>query len=379
MRITTVTAVPFGATGRRVEPSWLTSTVIANPMSIYPRYAAARSSWSAGFAKVLVEITTNDGLSGIGTAFGGAASAALINEHFARLLVGEKAGDIERLWDECYRASLPYGRAGLPVMALSGVDHALWDLAGKAAQKPVYALLGGACRVDLPIYQTTNDREDWASPEGFGIKLAMAYGPADGVEGLRKNAELVTRCREVIGEDRDLMLDCYMAFDVEYTRRLIDLVAPAKVRWIEEPLAPDDYRGYEALGRRDSPVTIASGEHEFTRWGFVRLIETGGVQVLQPDVEWVGGISEARRICTLASCYHLMVVPHGGALQAGALHLMKSQVNTPIAEWVRTYDRATVRPGAAIEGIPEPTDGRIAPSEAPGLGISRGAVFRALG
>lgn len=378
MRITAVRAVPYESSDGGTVPSWLANTVIANPMSIYPPFHGKRSSWSASFPSVLVEITGEDGLIGIATAFGGAASATLINDHFSRLLVGDEASDIERLWDEMYRSSLPYGRSGLPIMAISGVDQALWDLLGKEVGLPVYRLLGGACREDLPIYQTTNDRDDWCAPEGFGIKLAIPYGPADGRDGLNKNAELVRECRNVIGDEHEIMLDCYMAFDVEYTRRLVELVEPFGIRWIEEPLLPDDYRGYEALGRTDGPIAIATGEHEFTRWGFVRLIETGGVKVLQPDVEWVGGISEARRICVLASSYHLMVVPHAGALQAGALHLMKSQVNTPIAEWVRTWDRATGRPRPALDGIPDPLEGRIRPSEDPGLGLVRGAAFRAV-
>ena len=144
-------------------------------------------------------------------------------------------------------------------------------------------------------------------------------------------------------------------------------MAPFGVRWVEEPLPPDDYfQGYQLLGRIDSPVSIATGEHEFTRWGFVTLIETGGVTILQPDVGWVGGISEARRICTLASSYHLKVVPHAGALQAGALHLMKSQVNTPFAEWVRTWDRATGRARSAIEGVPDRRGGGSLPVTSPG-------------
>lgn len=304
--------------------------------------------------------------------------AAVINQHFAKLLQGDDASDIERLWDQMFRSSLPYGRKGIPILAISGVDEALWDLLGKANGLPVYRLLGGACRDDFPIYQTTNDREDWKRAEGFGIKLAVPYGPADGKRGLQKNQELVRECRETIGQDLEIMLDCYMAFDVEYTRRLIDLVEPFGVRWVEEPLPPDDYHGYELLGKIDSPVSIATGEHEFTRWGFVTLIETGGVTVLQPDVAWVGGISEARRICTLASSYHMIVVPHGGALQAGALHLMKSQVNTPFAEWVRTWDRATGRPRRAIEGIPDPIEGRTSPTEMPGIGISRGEAFQVI-
>lgn len=369
MRITAVEATPYRVAEAK-PPSWLASTTIANPMSIYPRYHARRSSWTADFPPVLIRVRTDEGVDGVATAFGGDATAAIVTQHLARLLVGEDPRHVTQLWDQMFRATLPYGRKGLPIMAISAVDEALWDAAGRAAGLPVYQLLGGACRESLPVYQTTNDRQDWQELEGVGIKLAIPYGPADGTEGLARNVRLIAECRQTIGESRDIMLDCYMAFDVEYTRRLIGAVEPLGVRWIEEPLPPDDYKGYEALGKVDSPVSIATGEHEFTRWGFTTLIDTGGVRILQPDVNWVGGLSEARRICLLASSHHLMVVPHAGGLQAAALHLMLSQVNTPLAEWVRTWDRASGRSPAALAGVPDPAGGRIAPTDAPGLGLT---------
>jgi L-rhamnonate dehydratase len=379
MRITSVSATPFHSSDPSHGPSWLSSTVIANPMSKYPQYYERRSSWGNSFPSVLIRIGSDAGLEGIGTAVGGRATAAIVEEHLAKLLVGQDPSDVECLWDQMFRSTLPYGRKGLPVMAISGVDHALWDLLGKAAGVPVYRLLGGACRADLPVYETTNDRDDWREHDGAGIKLAVPYGPTDGRDGLRRNAALVRECRETLGPDKQIMLDCYMAFDVEYTRRLIDLVEPLEVRWLEEPLAPDDYRGWEQLGRIDSPVAIATGEHEYTRWGFTTLIGTGGVTVLQPDVAWVGGITETIKICHLASSYHLDVVPHAGGLQAGALHVMKSQSNTPLAEWVRTWDRATGRPAEPITGVPDPESGRIRPSDAPGLGIAVGDALVAEG
>jgi L-rhamnonate dehydratase len=377
VKITAVEATTYRSKGGST-PSWLSSTVIANPMSIYPDYHAQRSSWGNHFPSVLIRIQTDEGVEGLGTAIGGDASAAMINQHLAKLLIGQDPSDVERLWDQMFRSTLPYGRKGLPIMAISGVDHAIWDVLGKAAGVPVYRLLGGQTKESLAVYETTNDRDDWRQTEGLGIKLAIPYGPADGKEGLLKNTELVRECRDTIGPEREIMLDCYMAFDVEYTRRLIDLVEPLGVRWVEEPLAPDDYRGWEQLGKIDSPVSIATGEHEFTRWGFVTLIETGGVTILQPDVAWVGGITETVKICHLASSYHLSVIPHGGSLQAGALHVMLSQVNTPFAEWVRTWDRATGRPEAAITGIPDPEGGRIRPSDEPGLGIAVGPAFEAV-
>lgn len=375
MRITAVQAVLYQSRSAPKRPSWLGDTVIANPMSMYPRYHDRRSSWMASFPGVLVRVQTDDGVVGLGTATGGRAAATLINEHYSQLLVGEDPTDIERLWDQLYRASLPYGRRGLPIMAISGIDAALWDVLGKAANAPVYRLLGGATRDDFPIYQTTMDPADWKELQGVGVKLAIPFGPSDGKDGLAKNRQLVKECRDTVGPDKEIMLDCYMAWDVEYTRRMIDLVEPIGVRWIEEPLPPDDYHGYEQLGRIDSPVSVATGEHEYTRWGFTTLIGTGGVTILQPDVGWVGGISEARRICHLASSYHLTVIPHAGGNQAAALHLIKSQVNTPLAEWIQAGDRVNGRPEPVLVGLPDPDAGRLRPSDQPGLGLALGTAF----
>ena len=350
-------------------PSWLGEAVIANPMSIYPEYHRRRSSWTAPFFEVLIRLSTDDGVTGYGVTGGGEAVRAIIGEHLARLLIGQEAYDIERLWDQMYRASLPYGRKGLPLFALSGVDMALWDVLGKAQGLPVYKLLGGSTKAQIPVYQTTNDPEDWKEAELLGVKLAMPHGPADGKAGIQRNLALIQACRQTIGPQREIMLDCYMAWDVEYTLRMREAVERYDVRWIEEPLPPDDYRGYEALGKHSSQVAIATGEHEYTRWGFRDLIETGGVSILQPDLAWVGGISETRRICHLASAYHLAVVPHAGGLSAAGLHLIKSQVNAPYAEWVRTWDRERGRPEPVLAGVPDPAAGVINPAEDPGLGI----------
>jgi len=350
------------------QPSWLSETVIANPMSIYPAYAQKRSSWMAQFSSMVVIIDTDEGIQGLGVDCSGAAQL-IVEEHFARLLIGEDPFDIERLWDQLFRAALPYDRKGLATIAISAVDNALWDILGKALQQPVYRLLGGATKDELPVYETTNDRTDWEDDAFFGVKLAMPYGPADGREGILKNRDLVKACREHIGDTRDIMLDCYMAWDVEFTIRMIDAVEPYGVRWIEEALPPDNLKGYEKLAHYTGPIALATGEHEYTRWGHRDLINTGAIAILQPDVAWVGGITEARRICAMASAWGLTVVPHGGALQAPALHLMKSQVNCPFAEWVRTWDRAKGRPKPGILGIPDPEHGRIRPSDQPGLGM----------
>ena len=365
MKITQVGAVPIPARGT----SWLTESLIANPMSIYPRYKARRSSWFGPWGSALVKISTDEGISGYSLASGGAPAALIITEHLSRLLVGEDPFNVEMLWDQMFRSTLPYGRKGLPIMAISAVDQALWDIIGKAKAEPVYRLLGGKTKDRIPVYLTGNDVDLYLQRGYRAVKLAMPYGPADAVEGMQKNEELVASTREKLGPNGLIMLDCYMAWDVEYTVRMADRLAPYRVKWIEECLPPDDIEGYAELNRKITSTAIATGEHEYTRYGFRELIDRRAASILQPDINWVGGITEGRRIAAMASAAGLPVIPHAGGLQAGALHLIMASVNCPMAECVVIYRAGDTPERPLLRGLPEPVDGYVAPSDAPGLGL----------
>lgn len=373
MRISRVSATPIRVVETK-PASWLSESVVANPMSIYPRYKERRSSWGAHWGnEVLVRIFTDDGLEGVG-ATAPAPAKALIEDHFGRLLIGEEPFDIEMLWDQMFRASLPYGRKGLPIMAISAVDVALWDLIGKATGLPVWRLLGGKTKATIPVYSTGNDVAFYHQLGFRGFKLAMPYGPADGAEGMRKNVELVERSREIVGAESEIMLDCYMAWNVEYTVRIARLLEPYRVRWIEECLPPDDYEGYAELARRIDSTTVATGEHEYTRWGFKELIARRCCHILQPDLAWVGGITEARKIAAMASAWGLEVIPHAGGLQPWALHFIASQVNCPQAECVVIGNAGESEPVRSLypflHGVPLPQNGAINPTDTPGIGVT---------
>lgn len=372
MNITRVTATPIRSI-EHAPPSWLSDSVVANPMSIYPQYKAQRSSWGPKWGPdVLIRVETDEGLEGIGAAAPTAAQA-LVEEHFAHLLVGQDPFNIEMLWDQMFRSSLPYGRKGLPIMAMSAIDVALWDVIGKASGEPVWRLLGGATKEALPTYCTGNDVGFYRQLGFRGFKLAMPHGPTDGWEGMKRNIELVERSRNLVGPDNELMLDCYMAWSVDYALRIARLVEPYRIRWIEEALPPDDYEGYSELTAK-SPIPIATGEHEYTRWGFKELIARRCCHILQPDVAWVGGISEARKITGMASAWGLDVIPHAGGLQPWALHLMYAQVNCPLAEWVVISNPGEANPLRSLfpylNGVPVPQNGMMRPSNDPGIGVT---------
>jgi len=360
-KITRVEALRFP-----MGSSWLVDTVIANPLSVYPRYRDTRSSWMRTMTTVIVRVTVGSGLSGLGWVGGGkAAPASLIEDVFAHLVVGESPFDIEALWDLMYRASIPYGRKGAAIEAISGIDTALWDLVGKITGQPVCNLLGGRTKDTLPVYATGNAVESHVARGFSDVKLAMLHGPADGREGMGGNEELVRRTREQLGPDGEIMLDCYMGWDEPYTIEMAHRLQQYRVRWIEEPLMPQHYEGYRRLREVLNPlgILVTGGEHEFTRWGFRELIEKQAVDILQPDIGRAGGISEVRKICTLASVHGLPVILHGSG--SPAYHLAMSTVNCPRAEYI---DMLAGGGTPFFSGEPQPRDGRVELSEAPGFG-----------
>ncbi|HZG56183.1 enolase C-terminal domain-like protein [Paenibacillus sp.] len=354
------------ASEKTYDMAWIRNTVIANPMSRYPAYFEQRSSWLGGGGRVMVLIETDAGVTGIGESTGGVAAASIIAEHLSRFLVGRSPFQIEMLWDMMFRSTLPYGRKGLPIMAISAVDLALWDCVAKLRGEPLYVSLGGPARDFVPAYITGNDTSRTRELGFVGQKLAMPYGPASGRDGMHRNAALVREAREALGEEIDIMLDCYMAWDVDYSVRMAELLRKYKVKWIEESLPPDDYAGYAALHRKVTSTAIATGEHEYTRYGFQQLLDVDAADIYQPDVYWCGGLTEAKKICALASAKHKTVIPHAGGTQPWTLHLLFAQPDIPMAEYFLGAGEAH----PFYDGIPFPKQGRFERPEAVGAGIA---------
>ena len=313
--------------------SWSTGHVeVANPVSVYPKYKPMRSLFmpdAGGIDSFWVEIATDQGVTGYGS--GGPGGGPIIEGHLTKLLLGESALDRERIWDLLWRATMHYGRAGVVVNAISGVDLALWDIAGKACGLPVYRLLGGETKPRIPCYCTGNDLEQHVEFGFTGLKLALPHGPVDGRAGLRRNVELVKRAREAVGADGEVMVDCWMALTERYTLELAEALEPYRVYWLEECLPPDDYAGFGRLRRQIASTRIATGEHVYTRYGFRQLLEHEGAEIWQPDIHWCGGLTELRRIAALAAAYDIPVIPHGGGSRDG-VHFIMATPNSPWAE-----------------------------------------------
>ena len=345
--------------------SWLSEGLIANPMSIYPRFREKRSSWFGPMTAAIIEIQTDEGIRGLGTVGGGKGklAAPIIDEQFKNLLLGQSPFDIELLWELMFRASQFYGRRGAVIEVISGIDLALWDLIGKALGQPVYNLIGGKTKDRIPVYVTGNLTERHLQ-EGFrDVKLALPHGPGDGNKGLQKNVELVEKTRKLIGPNGDIMLDCYMALDVPYTIALAKAVSEYKVLWIEEPVPPDQIDSYRRIKDAVPDILITGGEHEYTRYGFRELIEKKAVDILQPDIYRAGGLSELKKIAAMASAHNLPVIPHG--VGAPTYHFVMATTNAPRAEFVDIFAQGG-RP--LLKGEPQPKDGFLELSAAPGFG-----------
>jgi len=353
----------------RREP-WAVGAEVANPMSRYPKVKAHRSLWLPKWENVWCEVVAEDGTKGWGMTSNGRPVAAVIDEHLGPQLVGEDVFAGERLADMMFRMTKPYGSTGLASYAVSAIDLALWDLRGKLLGRPVWQLLGGPTKEKIFCYATGND-VDWYQELGFrAFKLACPYGPADGLDGIKRNEEFVAAARERIGADAELMLDCWMAFDVEYTVRLAEALQPYGLKWMEECLIPEDLDGHIALRQRLPWQTLATGEHWYTHVPFQWAIRHGVADILQPDINWCGGVTTCQLIAGAADAAGIAVMLHGGGNTAFGQHFSYASRAVPWLEcFVGTPIGVPLEESWGLPGQPVPKDGWLVPSDAPGFGL----------
>ena len=265
---------------------WINDTIIANPMSVYNDFQHSRSAWGMDVLKgIFIEITTESGHQGYATAYGGYISSWIIKNHLNRFLIGADARNLNLLYDQMYRASIPYsGQNGVVINTIAGIDLALWDLIGKVRQEPVYMMIGGKVRDTLQTYVTGPEAklaQDWGH---VGSKIPLPYGPGDGIAGLKKNQEYIMETRKQVGSDYRLMVDCYMALDVPYAIDLANAVREANLFWIEEALPPHDIESHKIIKEATPWQKWTTGEHTNSRYGFRNIIRDRSVDIIQPDL-----------------------------------------------------------------------------------------------
>jgi L-rhamnonate dehydratase len=341
-------------------------------MSRYPEYRATRKSWGIDvLGTLVVEVESDDGTTGLGVSTGGFPAAWIVENHLSRFLLGKRPDQTELIWNQMFLSTAYYGRKGLVMNAISAVDLALWDLLGKQRSEPVCEMIGGTVREEMPMY-ATGPRPDLAKKMGFvGGKLPLIHSPAEGEEGFKKNVSAFQEMRNRVGEEFMLMYDCWMSLDLPYAKKLSHRLAPEGLKWIEECFLPDYYSDYAELRRSVPPgVLVATGEHEYTRYGFAQLLETGGADVIQPDVTWCGGLTELLKIASLADSRRVLTIPHGSSVYS--YHFVMTRENTPFAEFLMMApDAASVVPmfHPLLLDEPVPQGGKVRLTRKPGFGV----------
>lgn len=353
---------------------------------------------------LLVEIETDSGIVGIGEAgLGGGATATVIEKDLMPLLVGEDPLLIEGLFQKMFMRTRQYGRRGVVMQAISGIDIALWDIAGKIAKLPVYKLLG-ACRDRVEayasggFYQEGKSAADLAGEaEGYrargfkGMKMKIGRNPSTQthlrqVLGNTSFCEVepsedlarVAAVRQALGPQAKLMVDVNCAWSPSFAIEMGRAMEPCNLYWIEEPVETDDIEGSARVA--DALHTpIAGYETELGLYGFRELIRRGAVDIVQVDIAWSGGFSEGRRIAAYAQAHHRMVAPHafaGAVLLQASLHFAAAIPNALVLEWDQNPN--AVRDELLKEPLKLEGDGTIKLPERPGLGIEldRAAVER---
>ncbi|MEP3210660.1 MAG: mandelate racemase/muconate lactonizing enzyme family protein [Maribacter sp.] len=342
------------------------------------------SQWEYSERRIcIVKVTTDDGICGWGEGYGPADVIKAGIELITPLLIGKNPIEQETLWFEMYRKTLDYARRGVLSASISAVDVALWDLKGKVLQQPVSVLMGGQHRQKVVPYATglyfsksnklTQDLADEAKnyvAQGFkAIKMKVGFSIAADVEH-------VQAVREALGKDIKLMIDSNHAYSLREAAELARKLEGYDIEWFEEPVSPEFYHQYREL-RSKTSIPIAGGECEYLRYGFQQLLQNDSVDILQVDICAAGGLTEAKRIATLASTRGVEVIPHvwgtGIAFHA-ALHFIANLEPIPgrlyPPDLYIEYDRTEngIREALTAPAI-QMQDGYIDVPHSPGLGI----------
>ncbi len=312
----------------------------------------------------LVRIETDEGVTGLGLGSVGPGFEA-----FKQLLIGEDPLNVERLWDNMWQPKL-VGRRGLTTRTLSTIDIGLWDIRGKVAGMPLYKLLGGF-RKRVPAYIAGGYYEDGKTIDDLADEMAsyVAMGARAvkmkvGGVPMSDDIERVRVVREAIGPDTDLLVDANNAYRAREAIQFASKIEPYDIFWFEEPVRPDDYRGHAAVAAATT-IPVATGENEYTRYGFRDLIEHESASILNADANILGGITEFMKVAALAQAYDLEVAPHGK--QEVHVHLVSAIANGLIVE----FYAGTTDPmwGETFTEHLQLVDGHVESPDRPGLGF----------
>lgn len=332
---------------------------------------------------LIVKVQTDAGITGIGEVDSSSVVAKSIIEApishkicrgLADCVLGQDPFEIDRLIHRMYEGTIYFGRQGAVIQAMSGIEIALWDIMGKATDRPVYQLLGGAFRKKLRAYASILFGDTPAETERIGRNLVQhgfravkfGWGPMGKTE--ESDLALVEAARRGLGQEVELMVDAGLCWDTATAIRRAKQFEPFRLTWLEEPLHPDNLAGYARLSAQ-SPVRIAAGEEICDVKEFQQMMDIGGIDVVQVDVTRVGGLARSKRIGWDTHERHRLCVNHSyktGVNIAASLHFVAALPNSQYFEYC-------VEPGPLRQTLTKQkfpvVDGEIAVPEDPGLGI----------
>jgi D-galactarolactone cycloisomerase len=344
-------------------------TIVLNlPMQIDRATPTLGGKARTSIDMLLVRVDTDAGLTGWGEAFGHRifhATRAAIETLVGPMFVGRDPSQILACHDEAQRVLHGVGRGGATMYALSGIDIALWDIAGKAAGLPLYRLLGGSPRADLPAYASLL-RYGTADAVGHYTSQALGRGYRH-VKIHEITLPEITAAREAAGAGIPLMVDTNCPWTVTQAVEMARRLAPLDIHWLEEPVWPPENLGGLAEVRTRGGLDTAAGENYSTAWEFRRAFEAGAITYAQPSVTKIGGVTEMRRVMALADTFGVQVVPHSAYFGPGLLASIHCIAAMPTESLVERFycDFADNPLGDAIH----PKLGRIVVPQGPGLGV----------
>ena len=320
----------------------------------------------------VVTIETDEGVTGVGLSGGVQESPSIgieILAHLKQYVVGQDPFDTARIWDDMWQPKL-VGRRGITTRVISGIDIALWDLKGKAAGVPLYKLLGGFAN-KIPVYIAGGYYEEGKGLDELATEMgeAVALG-ADAVKmkiggaPINEDIERVRVVRKAVGPGVRVMVDANCAYRYYEAIEIARKMEPYDIFWFEEPVNPDDYKGHQLVSQATT-IPIATGENEYTRYGFRDLIESRSAAIIQPDGLIMGGVTEFMKVAALAQAHDLPIAPHG--TQDVHIHLVSAIPNGLILEYYSTSTDPLHR--EMFEETLQVEDGHVRPPNRPGLGI----------
>jgi D-galactarolactone cycloisomerase len=342
------------------------------------------SQWSYSERKIcLVKVTTDEGVVGWGEGYGPADVLSSGVKYLSQYVIGSNPIDNEVIWETLYRRTLDYARSGILMAAVSAIDVAIWDLKGKILGLPVHQLMGGKKRDKIYPYATglyfreeknliqalADEAVEYKELGYKAIKMKVGMTIADDIK-------MVRAVRKAIGDDVELMVDSNHAYNLREATSLANAIEEYNIAWFEEPISPEFYEQYASL-RSATSIPIAGGECEYLRYGFHRLLKNDSVDILQPDICASGGLTEAKRIATLASTYGVELVPHSWGTYiaiSAAMHFIANLDCVPgrmkMPRFTMEHDRTAndLRDKVTIPDF-EVKNGELLVSDKPGLGV----------